>query len=76
MTGLSHLVRFPHQIAAFISLLPSCITFPVIVVIQGESLARGPMSMYTVEHRELLVRKYWQTGLSKACQTAFRNGIW
>ena len=38
------------------------------------SVARGPklLSMYTVEEREFLVRKYWQTGSFKACQTAFR----
>jgi len=42
-------------------------------IIQGESLARGPkpLSMYTVEQRGFLVHKYWQTGSSKACQTAF-----
>jgi len=27
--------------------------------------------MYTVEQRGFLVRKYWQTGSFKACQTAF-----
>jgi len=39
------------------------------------SLARGPklLSMYTVEQRGFLFRKYWQTGLFKACQTAFRT---
>ena len=39
------------------------------------SVARGPklLSMYTVEEREFLVRKYWQTGSFKACQTAFRT---
>ena len=44
-------------------------------VIQGESLARGPklLSMYTVEQRGFLVRKYWQTGSFKACQTALRT---
>ena len=31
------------------------------------------MSMYTVEQRGFLVRKYWQTGSFKACQTAFRT---
>jgi len=43
-------------------------------IIQDESLAIGPklLSMYTVEQRGFLVRKYWQTGLFKACQTAFR----
>jgi len=43
--------------------------------IQGESLARGPklLSMYTAEQREFLVRKYWQTGSFKGCQTAFRT---
>ena len=29
--------------------------------------------MYTVEQREFLIRKYWQTGSFKACQTAFRT---
>jgi len=29
--------------------------------------------MYTGEQRVFLVRKYWQTGLFKACQTAFRT---
>ena len=31
------------------------------------------MSIYTVEQRGFLVRKYWQTGSFKACQTAFRT---
>jgi len=46
-----------------------------VAYIQGESLARRPklLSMYTVEHRGLLVRKYWQTGSFKACQMAFRT---
>ena len=46
-----------------------------VLVIQSESLARGPklLSMYTVEQRGFLVRKYWQTGSFKACQTAFRT---
>ena len=44
-------------------------------IIHGESLARGPklLSMYTVEQRGFLVRKYWQTGSFKACQTSFRT---
>jgi len=29
------------------------------------------LSIYTVEQRGFLVRKYWQTGSFKACQTAF-----
>jgi len=29
--------------------------------------------MYTVEQGGFLFRKYWQTGLFKACQTAFRK---
>jgi len=29
--------------------------------------------MYTVKQRGFLVRKYWQTGSFKACQTAFRT---
>ena len=43
--------------------------------VQGDSLARCPklLSMYTVEQRGFLVRKYWQTGSFKACQTAFRT---
>jgi len=43
--------------------------------IQGESLAKAPklLSMYTVEQRGFLFRKYWQTGSFKACQTAFRK---
>ena len=45
------------------------------LLVQGESLAKGPklLSMYTVEQRGFLVRKYWQTGSFKACQTAFRT---
>jgi len=41
--------------------------------IQGESRTRDPklLSMYTVEQRGFLVRKYWQTGSFKACQAAF-----
>ena len=31
------------------------------------------MSMYTVEQRGVLFRKYWQTGSFEACQTAFRT---
>ena len=31
------------------------------------------MSKYTVEQRGFLLRKYWQTGSFKACQTAFRT---
>ena len=43
------------------------------VNIQDESFARGPklLSTCTVEQRGFLVRKYWQTGSFKACQTAF-----
>jgi len=29
--------------------------------------------MHTVEQRGFLIRKYWQTGSFKACQTAFRT---
>jgi len=29
--------------------------------------------MYTVEQCGILIRKYWQTGSFKACQTAFRT---
>ena len=44
-------------------------------MIQSDSLARGPrlLSMYIVERRGFLVRKYWQTGSFKACQTVFRT---
>jgi len=47
----------------------------IFIYTQGESLARGSklFSMYTVEQRGFLVRKYWQTGSFKACQTAFRT---
>jgi len=43
--------------------------------VQFESLARGPklLSIYTVEQRGFLVRKYWQTCAFKVCQTAFRT---
>jgi len=46
-----------------------------IYIYKGESLARGPklLSMYTVEQRGFLVRKYWQTGSFKGCQMAFRT---
>ena len=49
--------------------------YSVTFFIQGESLARGTklLSMYTVEQRGFLVRKYWRTGSFKACQTAFRT---
>ena len=42
-------------------------------VVQGDSLARVPkqFSMYTVELRGFLIRKYWQTGSFEACQTVF-----
>ena len=52
-----------------------CVCAPVYIYKQGDSLARGPrlLSMYTVEQRGFLVRKYWQTGSFKACQTAFRT---
>ena len=45
------------------------------VFVQGDSLARGPklLSMYTVEQRGFLIRKYWQTGSFKAWRTAFRT---
>jgi len=45
------------------------------LLVQGESLARGPrlLSMYTVQQRGFLVRKYWQTGSFKTCQTAFQT---
>jgi len=43
--------------------------------IQGDSLARGPklLSMYIVEWRGFLFRKYWQTGSFKARQETFRT---
>ena len=46
------------------------------IIIQGESLARGGpklLSMYTVEKRGFVIRKYWQTTSFKAYQTAFRT---
>ena len=44
-------------------------------ILQSDSVARSPklLSMYTAEQRGFLVRKYWQTGFFKACQTAFRK---
>ena len=44
-------------------------------ILYRASLSRGPklLSMYTVEQRGFLVRKYWQTGSFKACQTEFRT---
>jgi len=44
-------------------------------IIQGDSVARAPklLSLYTVEQRGFFIRKYWQTGSFKACQTAFRT---
>jgi len=44
-------------------------------IIQGGSLARGAklLSMYTVEKRGFLVRRYWQTGSFKSCQMEFRT---
>ena len=47
----------------------------LLYLLEGESLARGPklLSMYTVEQRGFLFRKYWQTGLFKVYQTAFRT---
>ena len=58
------------SLKASIVVVSSCLQ-----VVQGESLARGPklLSMYTVEQRGFLVRKHWQTGSFKACQTAFRT---
>ena len=51
-----------------------CRNIIVYGLIQSDSLARGPrlLSMYTVEQRRFLVRKYWERGSFKACQTAFR----
>jgi len=42
---------------------------------QAADILIGPklLSMYSVEQRGFLVRKYWQTGSFKACQTAFRT---
>ena len=44
-------------------------------MVQVDSAARGPklLSMYRVEQCGVFVRKYWQTGSFKACQTAFRT---
>jgi len=40
----------------------------------GVSLSlEAPNCMYTIEQCGFLVRKYWQTGSFKACQTAFRT---
>jgi len=52
-----------------------CIYIYIYIYIQGGSLARGPklLSMYTVEERGFLIRKYWQTGFFKAFQTGFRT---
>ena len=46
-----------------------------VLFIQSESFARGPklLSMYTVEECGSLIRKYWQTGSFKVCQTAFQT---
>ena len=46
----------------------------IFLLLQGESFARGLklLSMYTVQQRGFLVRKYWQTGSFKVCQTAFQ----
>ena len=43
--------------------------------LKDDSAAIGPklLSIYKVEQRGFLVRKYWQTGSFKACQTAFRT---
>ena len=43
--------------------------------VQGDSVARRPklLSVYTVEQRGFLVRKYWQTGSFKSRQMAFRT---
>ena len=58
-----------------VSFTGRCLVKYLLVVIQGDPLAKGPklLSMYTVEQRGFLVRKYWQTGSFKACQTAFRT---
>jgi len=47
----------------------------ICIIVQGESIVRGPklLSMYTGEQRGFLVRKHWQTGSFKTCQTAFRT---
>jgi len=44
--------------------LKQCFDPHTVNIIQGDSLARGPklLSMYTVEQRGFLFRKYWQTG--------------
>ena len=44
-------------------------------IVESDTLARSSklLSMYTVEQRGFLVRKYWQTGSFKANQTAFQT---
>ena len=69
-------LRYPQQSlvnASLISMPAKCCV--QCTLLQGDSLARGPksLSMYKVEQRGFLVRKYWQTGSFKACQTAFRT---
>ena len=63
---------FGHLHWMYDNLLSLSILFPYIIEV--DSLARGPklLSMYAVEQRGFLVRKYWLTGSSKTCQTAFR----
>ena len=74
----SHTRRWGHNKASFIcqghKYQPQQCSH-VWILIQGESLARGPkiLSMYWVEKRRFLVRKYWHTGSFKACQTTFRT---
>ena len=72
--------KTPHHWAIFwTSLIHYTMFYSIsvrfILILQGKSLARGPklLSMYTVEQLGFLVRKYWQTGSFKACQTAFRT---
>jgi len=66
---IHHATRMCHIVLCGLS------CFTIFFHIQSESLARGPklLSMYTVEQRRFLFRKYWQTGSFKAGQMAFRT---
>ena len=59
-----------------VSVMQVLLPLAMLYHLHGEQwIARGPnlLSMYTVEQRGFLIRKYWQTGSFKACQTAFRT---
>jgi len=65
------------------SLHPHIITLKSILIffpylhLEGDSLARGPklLSMYTVEQRWFLVRKYWQTGSLEHARRHFERNL-